>query len=98
MMRGQSITRWAIARRAAMVLTLGLICGPPVAARAASEVNQSLFGGFAIDGIDPVAYFLEGRTVAGSSDFTHDWYGAEWHFASAADPERYGGYCARAVS
>ena len=92
-----------------MVLTLGLICGPPVAARAASNVNQSLFGGVAIEGADPVAYFLDGRAMAGSSDFTHDWDGAEWRFASAAnrdrfaaEPERYapryGGYCAWAVS
>ena len=65
--------------------------------------------GVAIGGTDPVAYFTEGAPVAGSPDFTHDWSGATWHFASAenrdlfaADPETYapayGGYCAWAVA
>jgi YHS domain-containing protein len=47
--------------------------------------------------------------VKGSSDFKHEWNGAEWRFASAAnrdlfkgDPVKYapqfGGYCAWAVS
>lgn len=66
-------------------------------------------GGVAIEGTDPVAYFTEGRPVAGSEAFTHSYQGAVWHFASAAnrdafaaDPARYapqyGGYCAWAVS
>lgn len=65
--------------------------------------------GIAIDGTDPVAYFTEGAPVAGDPAITHDWMGATWRFASAAnndafvaDPESYapqfGGYCAWAVS
>lgn len=65
--------------------------------------------GVALKGYDPVAYFNEGGPTKGSPNFTHQWMGAEWHFASAenrdqfsADPERYapqyGGYCAYAVS
>lgn len=65
--------------------------------------------GLAIQGYDPVAYFTEGRPVHGSSEFTHDYAGVRWQFASAAnrdafaaDPARYapqyGGYCAWAVS
>lgn len=75
----------------------------------AGVVNASAFGGVAIEGYDPVAYFTQGKPVEGSSDFTHDWNGATWRFASAenrdmfiADPEKfapqYGGYCAWAVS
>ena len=63
----------------------------------------------AIRGYDPVAYFSEGKPVEGSSEFSHDWNGAHWLFASAdslemfkQDPERYapqyGGYCAYAVA
>lgn len=59
----------------------------------------------AIRGYDAVAYFTDGRAVAGSPSIHHDWRGARWHFASeehraafAADPERYapqyGGFCA----
>ena len=77
-------------------------------ARALDPVNQSFFG-TAVKGYDVVAYFLDGKPVAGSADFEHEWNGASWRFASAkhrdlfaADPERYapqyGGYCAYAVS
>jgi YHS domain-containing protein len=65
--------------------------------------------GVAIDGYDPVAYFVEGRARRGSSEFPMSWGGATWHFAEAenrdafaADPARYvpayGGYCAWAAS
>ena len=65
--------------------------------------------GLAIAGYDPVAYFTDGKPVAGSSELTTEWRGATWRFASAAhrdqfvaDPERYapqyGGYCAWAVA
>lgn len=89
-------------------LVLGLL-GVVPAASADEVVNSSFFGGVAIEGTDPVAYFTEERPVEGSSEFEHEWMGATWRFASAenrerfaADPERfapqYGGYCAWAVS
>ncbi|MCP5482653.1 MAG: YHS domain protein [Spirochaetales bacterium] len=76
---------------------------------AVTPVNQSLFGGVAIDGYDPVAYFTMGRPVQGRSEFSLDWNGASWRFANSehremfrANPERYapqyGGYCAFAVA
>jgi len=65
--------------------------------------------GVAIRGTDPVTYFSEGKPVTGSAEYTTDWNGATWHFASAenrdlfvGDPERYapqyGGFCAWAVA
>jgi len=56
-----------------------------------------------------VAYHTEGKAVEGNAEFTHQWRGATWRFASAenrdrfiAAPERYapqyGGYCSWAVS
>jgi YHS domain-containing protein len=59
--------------------------------------------GVAIDGYDVVAYFTLGQPTKGDSDFSYEWEGAEWRFASAehletfkADPEKYapqyGGY------
>lgn len=65
--------------------------------------------GIALRGTDPVAYFAEGRPVAGDASHALTWSGSTWHFASAAnrdafaaDPERYapqyGGYCAWAVA
>jgi len=65
--------------------------------------------GIAIRGTDPVAYFRQGKAVAGSPQFTHRWEDATWQFSSAENrdlfaqnPEKYvpqyGGYCAWAVS
>ena len=65
--------------------------------------------GRAIRGTDPVAYFTQGSPVAGKAEFTHEWSGATWLFATAenrdlfaASPEQYapqyGGFCAWAVS
>lgn len=66
-------------------------------------------GSAAIKGYDVVAYFKQGEAVKGSSEFTHDYKGVTWQFASAANlddfkaaPDRYipqyGGYCAYAMS
>jgi YHS domain-containing protein len=65
--------------------------------------------GTAIRGYDPVAYFTSGAPVKGSKEFTAQWRGATWHFASAENRDRfaqapekyapqYGGYCAYGVS
>jgi len=80
-----------------------------LAGRASAQGRVLAEDGVAIRGFDPVAYFTEGRPVRGSAAFTHEWGGATWRFASAAnrdqfaaDPGRYapayGGFCAFAVS
>lgn len=85
--------------------TLALSALPAFAAE--PEVFQT--DGIAINGSDAVAYFAEEGPVEGSSEFTFDYMGATWLFASAenrdtfaADPAKYapqyGGYCAYAVS
>jgi hypothetical protein len=72
------------------------------------SVNTGYFGGVAIMGYDPVAYFTDNRAVQGSEDISYDWLGTAWHFASpehkamfASDPikyaPQYGGYCAAEV-
>ncbi|MFE4106362.1 YHS domain-containing (seleno)protein [Almyronema epifaneia] len=76
---------------------------------AAGEPEIFAENNIAIKGTDPVAYFTQGEAVPGSADYTYDWQGATWQFASAehrdlfaANPEQYapqyGGYCAWAVS
>ena len=92
------------------IFALGLLVLTPftLSTANAEEVNQSFFG-TAIEGYDTVAYFTQGKPVEGSDDYTYDWHGATWQFASQehldlfkADPEayapQYGGYCAYAVS
>ncbi len=74
-------------------------------AEADARVNTGYFGGVAIMGYDPVAYFTEARAVKGSPEFKHEFLGETWHFASAAHRDafaanpvayapQYGGYCA----
>lgn len=72
------------------------------------SVNTGYFGGVAIMGYDAVAYFTDGKAVKGSEEFTYDWLGTPWHFASKKHLEmfmsepvkyapQYGGYCAAEV-
>lgn len=92
-------------RSAAFVFLLVL---PGFAAAQKAPIYSSFLGA-AIQGYDPVAYFTEGRPVEGSRQFTHQWNGATWRFASAANRDRfaaspekyapqYGGYCAYGVA
>ena len=64
--------------------------------------------GLAINGYDPVAYFVLGKATKGQPEFKSEYQGAKFLFASAeykatfeADPGKYapqfGGYCAWAV-
>jgi YHS domain-containing protein len=75
---------------------------------ATDAVNTGYFGGVAIMGYDTVAYFTEGKAVKGSEDFSYEWLGTPWHFASKEHKEmfmsepakyapQYGGYCAGEV-
>ena len=79
------------------------------AARALEPVNRTLLGGLALDGYDAVAYFTDAKPVEGKKEFSTEWNGATWRFASAEHrdefvktPEKYapqyGGYCAWAVA
>jgi len=87
----------------AVALALSIIWSGTAAA--GNRVNTGYFGGVAIMGYDPVAYFTDGKAVKGSPEFSHEFLGETWHFASAehrdsfaADPvafaPQYGGYCA----
>lgn len=87
----------------AFVAILSGVWGSP--AEAGGKVNTGYFGGVAIMGYDPVAYFTEARAVKGAPEFNHNFLGETWHFASAvhrdafaANPvayaPQYGGYCA----
>lgn len=89
----------------AAVMTLTLAAG---SAWAAEPVNTN-GGPLALGGYDVVAYFTEGKPVAGQAAHETHWNGARWRFARAEhrerflrEPERfaprYGGYCAYAVS
>jgi hypothetical protein len=72
---------------------------PEFAARASTteRVVVNRFSGVAIEGFDPVAYFVQGRAVLGLEDFEASEAGAVWRFRNegnraffVADPEVYG--------
>jgi YHS domain-containing protein len=85
-----------------VVATLVLLLVNSVAASAGQYFERN---GVAIDGYDPVAYFTDQIAVKGSSEFSSEFEGSTFHFASeahrdafAAKPAKfapqYGGYCA----
>jgi YHS domain-containing protein len=89
----------------ALVLSAGIYTAS--AASPVEPVNKNK-DSVAIKGYDPVAYFTQSKPVKGSAQFTHEWKGAKWQFASEenrnlfkASPDKYapqyGGYCAWAV-
>lgn len=102
----------APSRRSMLWIVPGATLAVPLGTRlfgAAAAAGVNAEGGVAVRGTDVVAYFTQGRPVAGRAEFAHAWRGATWRFASAAnrdlfaaDPERYapayGGFCAFAVS
>jgi len=90
-------------------LLLGAALSVAGGAVAGNTVNTGYFGGIAIMGYDPVAYFTEGRPVKGTEEFSYRWLGTPWYFASEEhrdlfikDPARYapqyGGYCVGEVA
>jgi hypothetical protein len=89
------------------------ICGSlavvgPALARG-PEIYTGLVSATAVGGYDPVAYFTQGKAVAGKRNITFTWKGVTWRFATESNRDlfkdkpdsyapQYGGYCAWAVS
>ena len=88
---------------------LALMLAVPSVHAGPQALNTTTFGSLALHGYDAVAYFTDHKPVEGNKDFTTEWQGAKWRFASQehldlfkAGPDKYapqyGGYCAYAVS
>lgn len=95
----------ASARRFAAVLALSLL--PATAALAVDD--HYIANGAAISGFDTVAFHTQGAPVPGSAQFSAEYQGVTWHFASAtnrdlfaANPAKYapayGGWCSAGAS
>ena len=96
-------------RRSVSAAVFSVVAIGAGSALADDSVNTGYFGGVAIMGYDTVAYFTEGKAVKGSEDYSYDWLGTPWHFASEkhkqmfmSEPAKYapqyGGYCAGEVA
>jgi YHS domain-containing protein len=92
---------------AGAVLVLAMLTAPGVRAESAGDVNQ--IDGIALHGFDPVAYFTQSKAVKGEAEFTAQYKGVTYEFASKEDQAtfqanpakyvpQYGGFCAFAVS
>lgn len=97
----------------AVMIGFGTLVATPAAADTPEiNLNKGTFGGNkykqAVDGYDVVAYFTDGAPVKGSADYSTQYKGVDWYFASQdhldtfkADPAKYapqyGGYCAWAL-
>jgi YHS domain-containing protein len=101
------LARRTVLAALAVLTALGSLTSPVLAR--SDEVYTGILSSLAVGGYDPVAYFESGKPVEGSSQFTTEYKGATWQFASQehldkflASPDayapQYGGYCAWAVS
>jgi YHS domain-containing protein len=96
--------------RGALVIGVSLAVVPGAyAVGHTGGVYNTTYAGLGIKGYDPVAYFTDHKAMAGSDNFTYDWKGVTWRFASAehrdafkANPEKYapqyGGFCSWGVA
>ncbi len=105
---------FSLANLPLLALIFTFSCAQAFAAEPINTLEKSgLFSykpsGVAIRGTDTVAYFTQGKVVAGTDQFTTLWQGASWKFSSqehldlfVAEPEKYapqyGGYCAYGVA
>src|ERR1700757_1865408 len=88
---------------APVLLGMALACGASAQLLQAAPVVVNPNTGLAISGVDPVAYFTDGKPVFGKPDFEMTYDGTVWRFendgnraAFKADPDvympRFGGY------
>src|SRR3954454_18297450 len=94
--------RIRLAGAAVAFATLALAHGPSLAG---TTVNTGYFGGVAIMGYDPVAYFTDGKAAKGSDKLSYEWLGTSGYSTSKKPQEmfmsepvkyapQYGRYCA----
>ena len=91
-----------------MALWLGLALMARADGLVTTIVTDPLTG-VAIDGYDPVSYFIDSEPHLGRPDFEYDWGGVPWYFESAANRDvfarnpdiyapQYGGHCLMSLS
>lgn len=87
-----------IGRLACLLAGIWLVCsGLPAQAATTERIVVNRFSGIAIEGFDPVAYFVDGGPELGKAEFEANLWGAVWRFRNEgnrasflAHPEIYG--------
>jgi YHS domain-containing protein len=101
-------TRWSIRRMLITLASTTVVWCAAAAALAGADVNTDATG-VVLHGYDPVAYFTEGKPVAGDEHFSADFGGGKYLFSTDANGDafvanpakfapQYGGYCAFGVA
>ncbi|WP_027576159.1 YHS domain-containing (seleno)protein [Bradyrhizobium sp. WSM1743] len=70
-----------IARLVCLLAGIWISCpGLPAGAATTERIIVNRFTGIAIEGFDPVAYFVAGTAVQGTAEFEANLWGAVWRF------------------
>jgi YHS domain-containing protein len=107
--KGAFLMNFVVSRLFAVLAFCGALFSASAASARDAEVYAGSFSSLAVGGFDAVAYFKAGRPVAGNDQFSTQYKGVTWRFASkenldafVASPmayaPQYGGYCAWAVA
>lgn len=91
------------------IIILNIICMLFSVIVQAQAVKYNSSNGIAINGYDPVAYFLQNKAEEGKKELSIEWSGSSWQFSSVANLDsfklqplkyapQYGGYCAYGLS
>ena len=108
-MIGKTMTAPRRQRKLCLVIrlvALAIVLGSPIPAIRAATTEQIVterHTGLAINGFDPVAYFIDGTAIPGKDAYEHVFAGVAWRFSNEGnraafilDPEvympRFGGY------
>lgn len=103
-----NLRKAACVAASALALALGAAHAAHAVKLTGGEYN-TMYAGLGAKGYDVVAYFIDGKPVMGSDEYTIQYGGVTWQFASrehrdtfAANPVRYapqfGGFCSWGVS
>lgn len=107
--KGAFLMNSAVSRLLAVFALCGALFSASAASAREAEVYTGTFSSLAVGGYDTVAYFKAGRPAAGNDQFSTQYKGATWRFASKENLDafvakpmayapQYGGYCAWAVA
>lgn len=90
-------SRFGLGIAAISVVSALVLASPAVHGQTTERIVVNRFSGLAIEGFDPIAYFVDGRAVQGLEDFEAWQGGAVWRFHNegnrasfVAHPEIYG--------
>lgn len=94
---------------AAAVASIVVLALPVAAASLVTDIVTDPLTGVAIEGYDPVSYFIGPDPQRGSPDFAYHWGGVPWYFVSAANRDvfirapdvyapQFGGHCSMSLA